>query len=310
MMKPIQETLTKWLNDNETFKERHAAMKQEILTEPTIVAFLNAHPEITDDHVERRLNKLYEYVSQSIQCNKCANLENCCNILAGHSPVLVFLNGEIQVTYEKCKNSLATQQMAYQQRLVQSLYVPREILGASMDNLVVDAGRVQAIKEIDAFLSEVKTGLPEKGLFLTGPFGVGKTYLLGAIANELQKTNTSSMLVYMPELVRFMGDAIRTNTVTEKINMFKKADVLMIDDIGAENFSAWFRDEVLGAIVQHRMMEGLPTFFTSNYTMDQLEEVLAVSSKGQVEKIKAGRIMERIRQVSKEVVMTGKNRRQ
>src|SRR5699024_12021798 len=76
------------------------------------------------------------------------------------------------------------------------------------------------------------------------------------------------------------------------------ADVLMLDDIGAETQSAWFRDDILGSILQYRMMEQLPVFFTSNYTMDQLETILSTTSKGGIEEVKAGRIMERIKQVS------------
>src|SRR5699024_4019588 len=104
-------------------------------------------------------------------------------------------------------------------------------------------------------------------------------------------------------------DAIRDNNVQEKIDAFKNADVLMLDDIGAETFWAWFRDEVLGSILQYRMMERLPMFFTSNYKMEQLEEILASSTKGTVEKLKVCRIMERIRQVSKEVVLSEYNLR-
>src|SRR5699024_7610052 len=139
--------------------------------------------------------------------------------------------------------------------------------------------------------------------------GVGKTYFIGAIANELQDLNISSTLIYMPEFVREIQASIEDNTVQDKINVFKQAEVLMLDDIGAENLSAWFRDEVLGSILQYRMMENMPVFFTSNYTMEQLEEILTTSTKGDVEKVKAFRIMERIYQVSEEVKVTGKNRR-
>lgn len=37
-------------------------------------------------------------------------------------------------------------------------------------------------------------------------------------------------------------------------------DVLLIDDIGAENNSPWSRDEVLGTILQYRMDSDLTTF--------------------------------------------------
>ena len=43
----------------------------------------------------------------------------------------------------------------------------------------------------------------------------------------------------------------------------KNTEILFIDDIGAENCSAWSRDEVLGPILQYRMQSHLPTFFTS-----------------------------------------------
>ena len=39
---------------------------------------------------------------------------------------------------------------------------------------------------------------------------------------------------------------------------------LLIDDIGAENVSAWGRDEILGTLLQHRMNENLVTFFQDN----------------------------------------------
>lgn len=308
-MKPIQTSLQRWINDNDAFKQRHAAMKKEILSHPEIVAFLNEHPQITDVEIEKRLNKLYEYITQSVQCDRCKNYQSCKNILQGYSPILQYVNDEIHLAYEKCQNHLQFEKVEKSQKLIQSIYMPREILNARIENIEIDAHRSQAIKELTLFLDQAEKALPERGLFFSGPFGVGKTYFLGAIANRLKEFNISSMLIYMPEFVREIREAIRDNSVQEKINIFKQADVLMLDDIGAETLSAWFRDEVLGSILQYRMMEKLPVFFTSNYTMNQLEEILATTTKGEVERVKAGRIMERIKQVSKEVRVNGENRR-
>lgn len=308
-MKPIQSSLRRWMNTNENFKQRHEAMKNEILHHPDIIDFLKRHPQISEKEIDKRLNKLYEYTTQSIDCDRCRNYESCKNLVKGYSPNLTFVNGEIHISYEKCKKHLHAERIEQKQQLIQSIYMPKEILHARMANLFPDHNRAHAVKEADAFLNQAKQKLPEKGLFLTGPFGVGKTYLLGAVANELQEMDISSMLIYMPEFVREIREAIKDNSVQEKINLFKQADVLMLDDIGAETLSAWFRDEVLGSILQFRMMEKLPVFFTSNYTMKQLQEILATSTKGGVEEVKAGRIMERIRQVSKEVIVDGENRR-
>lgn len=62
---------------------------------------------------------------------------------------------------------------------------------------------------------------------------------------------------------------------------------MILDDIGAEFLSSWFRDEILGAILQYRMMERLPVFFTSNYTPEELETMLSQSGRGKMEQLKA-----------------------
>ncbi|HFK9986324.1 TPA: primosomal protein DnaI, partial [Enterococcus faecium] len=49
--------------------------------------------------------------------------------------------------------------------------------------------------------------------------------------------------------------------------------------------------------------------FSSNFTMDELEQHLSVTQRGDEEPLKAKRIMERIRYLTKEIEMTGRNRR-
>jgi len=308
-MRPIQSTLKKWLNENENFQQRYETMKKEILADKSVDNFLSNYPEITDEAIDKRLNKLYEYVSQSKQCDKCNCVDDCINVVKGYSPILQWVDGEIHIAYEKCHRLLNEEKNALKENLVKSLYMPKEILQATISDLHYDSHRKHAFFETNKFLDEAKQTLPQKGVFFSGPFGVGKTYFLGAIANRLQQLGFSSTLIYMPEFVHQMREAIKHNRVQERLDEFKYADVLMFDDIGAETMSAWFRDEILGSILQYRMMEQLPVFFTSNYTMDQLEKILSSSTKGEIEEVKAGRIMERIKQVSKEVTLSGHNRR-
>ena len=86
------------------------------------------------------------------------------------------------------------------------------------------------------------------------------------------------------------------------------SDILLIDDIGAENNSAWARDEVLGTILQYRLDNDLSTFFTSNFTIEELESVLSETSKG-TDEIKARRIIERIKYLTIEEKLITKNKR-
>ncbi|MEN2765598.1 primosomal protein DnaI [Ornithinibacillus xuwenensis] len=308
-MKPVQSTLKKWMEKNENFKDNYNKIKNEVLNDSEIKEFLSLHPSLSQREIEKSLIKLYEYKSQSKQCNHCSSFGSCQNMIPGYSPILRVENNEIHLSYEKCHSRIMYEKEQQQQTLIQSLYMPKEILEATIDGIDNDPKRSQAIREILSFLGQVKDGTPQKGLYFYGPFGVGKTYFLGAVANALKEYDISSMLIYMPEFVREIKSSIKDDSINEKIEYFKKADVLMLDDIGAETQSAWFRDEVLGTILQYRMMERLPVFFTSNYSMKQLEEQLAKSTRGDIEEVKAGRILERIRQVSSEVPIIADNRR-
>lgn len=308
-MEPIQSTLKKWMREKEGFGENFVRIRKEVIEDPEIKDFLDLHPELTRQDIDKNLIRLYEYQTQSKQCNKCASLDCCKNMLKGYSPILRVSGNEIFIAYEKCHQHIHDEQQKEQQRLVQSLYMPKEILNASMDQFDNDITRTEAIRESIAFYHDAAEQLPGKGMYFSGPFGVGKTYFLGAVANKLREIHISSLIIYMPEFVREIKTAIKDDSINEKIQFFKETDVLMLDDIGAESQSAWFRDEILGSILQYRMMENLPVFFTSNYTMEQLQDRLAITSRGGVEKVKAGRIIERIKQVSKEVPLSGKNRR-
>ena len=126
--------------------------------------------------------------------------------------------------------------------------------------------------------------------------------------NELAKFDKKIAIVYYPEFLRSLKSSFSDdNDYETKFNYIKKVELLLIDDIGAETATAWSRDEVLGNILQYRMQEHLPTFFTSNFTLDQLEEHFSLT-KGD-EKVKARRIMERIRQLSEYMEMISENRR-
>ncbi|WP_085991723.1 primosomal protein DnaI [Oceanobacillus senegalensis] len=307
-MDPIQTSLSKWMRENRNFQENYAKIREEVLRDPEINEFLSLHSELGKREINKSLIKLYEYKTQSKQCSGCSSFENCQNMLQGYSPILHVDKGEIHLSYEKCHSRMMYEKDKKQQKLVQSVHVPKEILQASLNDIESDDVRDNAVMEMFRFIKEASNGLPKKGFYFYGPFGVGKTYLLGALANELKKMNYSSMIIYMPEFVREIKSSFKNDTTNEKIDYFKKADILMLDDIGAEMQSAWFRDEILGSVLQYRMMEQLPVFFTSNYSLEQLEGVLSTTRDG-IETVKAGRIIERIKQVSNEIEILGENRR-
>ena len=99
-----------------------------------------------------------------------------------------------------------------------------------------------------------------------------------------------------------------SDTFKNSFERVKTTPILLIDDIGAENVTPWARDEILCSILQYRMEEHLPTFFTSNLTLDELSGHLA-SSKDGASEVKARRIIERVKQLTTDLEMISKNLR-
>ncbi|EKK0905755.1 primosomal protein DnaI [Listeria monocytogenes] len=306
-MDNIERTLGQ-LFEGRDFEKEYQGLKQQVLHYQPIQDFFKEHKEeVTEQLVNQNLSNLYEFMTQH---KKFTEQEK--TLMPGYAPKLV-LNGEfITVTYYPTKEKIEEDKRRAVERRIRSLYMPKQVVDANLADFYTDEeSRQLALVEAYQFLNNYppKSGERVKGLFIHGSFGTGKSYLLGALAKELALKGISTTLVYLPEFMREVKQSISDNTVGEKIQFAKETEVLMLDDIGAESMTAWTRDEVLGAILQFRMQEELPTFFSSNYNMDQLENHLMFAQNGTEEKLKARRIMERVRYLSKEVNLEGKNRR-
>lgn len=70
-------------------------------------------------------------------------------------------------------------------------------------------------------------------LFIYGNSGLGKTHLLYAICNEISRTNPKMNIIYIKgdEFTNELIEAIRRGTTAEFHNRYRKADVLLVDDI-------------------------------------------------------------------------------
>lgn len=133
--------------------------------------------------------------------------------------------------------------------------------------------------------------------------------MAAALGNYLTAMGVDSFMVYVPAFAQEIYASFKNNTTSELVGAVKNVKILIFDDIGAENLNPYMRDDVLGNILQHRMSEHLPTVFTSNLSMDELECHMGYTSKGGEDTIKAKRIMERIRHFAKSLEIKGKNRR-
>ena len=283
------------------------AIEKEIFEDEDVKAFLEQHKEeLTPEAIRKGMSALLEF-----RMERDARKNNKEVKAPGLEPCLEVHNGFILVNYKRTEEAIREERERKRKRLIHSINMPKNIAEARFSDTALTPERQDVIGELLKFINSYKPNSTEyqKGLYLAGPFGVGKTYMMGALANELSENGIETTLVNVPTYSAEIKQAIATNTVEAKLVSIKNTPILVLDDIGAEMNSAWFRDEVLMVILQHRMLQELPTFFTSNFTIDQLEAHFAHSNKGDQELLKAKRLIERIRFLAKEYFVDGQNHR-
>lgn len=242
-------------------------------------------------------------------CKNCKNIMECKNAVTGFVYYPEVEQDSLVFSYVPCKYKRKLDKENNYQKNIVSFDMPRDILDASMKNIFTDdENRLEAIKWLTTFIKQYDGKSRYKGLYLTGNFGCGKTYLISATLNELAKKGHKVAIIYYPEFLRSLKETFSEDiSFSERFNQIKKAELLLLDDIGAETTTSWNRDEILGTILQYRMQEGLPTFFTSNLTLEELECHLA--SNDREGKVKARRVIERIKYLTDNIVMIAENRR-
>lgn len=310
-MKSLNESLQGIMKEKNVAANVAMLMKR-VLADSDVQNFLNQNrDQISREMVASGQSKLYEFYHE-----KQLRKKGEATVAPGYSPQLVLNSGQIDVTYVPTQKLIEQERQRHIKRLVRSINMPKFIQRASLDNFFIDdehqtATRTAALKAAIEFTQNYPSDHYLPGLYLYGNFGVGKTYLLGAIANELaKKKGIATTMLHFPSFAVEMRNSIKSNNTSAKLDAVKKAPILMMDDIGADAMSKWVRDDVLGIILEYRMQEELPTFFSSNFSMDELEKNhLAIDTQGDREPLKAQRIMERVRFLSREMMMTGENLR-
>lgn len=264
--------------------------------------------KVTDDIAYKHTSKLERSVSELNNCKNCKSLMSCKNKCNGVVYYPKVNDNTLDFNYVACK--YMKKDLKDKEEIKSKFFeMPYEIKKARIKDIDPSSKeRLEIIKWITKFYKDYKKDSKQNGLYLSGSFGSGKTFIVSALLNELAKDGYSSIIVYYPELLRSLKEGFGNEDFNDRLNEIKKCDLLLLDDIGAEATSLWNRDEILGTILQYRMDNKLSTFFTSNLNLNELEEHFIIKNNDE-EKIKARRIMERIKFLTDNKELIGENRR-
>jgi DNA replication protein DnaC len=118
---------------------------------------------------------------------------------------------------------------------------------------------------------------PEGWLVFMGVNGCGKTHLAAAIANHVLQEGKAVKFVVVPDLLDHLRSTFSPQSPVSYDHLFeevKNAPLLILDDLGKQTTTPW-AEEKLYQIINHRYNHQLPTVFTTNCSLDEIDSPIS-----------------------------------
>lgn len=245
--------------------------------------------------------KFKRYRDNIRKCLECKGLSYCQQNIEGKYLDIEF-DGMLIEVYRDCKYL-----KNYLQKVQHlSNYYQCDI---TKDNLDIEFKKINIEKESDEYLLVLQQVInlchDYDNLYLYGTMGSGKSYLATCGCNYYAFKNKKVAFIHVPTFSSKIK-GMQFNEINDLVSELKRAYFLVLDDLGAEKESAWFRDDILLPILNHRMDSHLCTWFTSNHDLDSLEHYYTMIDGDQ---LKAHRLMERVKNSTKCIELSTENRR-
>ncbi len=147
----------------------------------------------------------------------------------------------------------------------------------------------------------------EKGIWIHGPNNTGKTFASIGFLNHYAKLGKTVAFVSISDLILKTQNSFNVNSFdnahSNYIDDIRVADIIVIDDLGSERPTPWFKENVLLPIIDFRFNSTKLTLFTSNSTVEKYYNKLKTRSQNpEVEIDTNNKIVSRIRSlINKEV---------
>ncbi len=236
------------------------------------------------------------------KCSSCSGLEECILPSRGQRRTFSYTDS-LSEEIEYCPYA---RKIVLRKR-IRERYVYCDIAQELLDLRLEDVNYTPDQKQLYLLLAAILHKKSDKGLYISGDLGVGKTYLCCVLANSLVANKEKVAFVKVSNFFNEMKSFFSFNPqmIDVNINRLKKVSYLFFDDIGSEAVSEFVRDDILFRILDYRLENKLITIFTSNLNKEELLKHYQYDRREKSNLMNAKRLMERIDILTDNYVLSG-----
>ncbi|MFZ0339805.1 MAG: ATP-binding protein [Terracidiphilus sp.] len=155
---------------------------------------------------------------------------------------------------------------------VAAAQVPARYRDCTLDTFEIyheaDRSLAEALLTARKFVDEYPAGTAGKGLLFIGPMGVGKTHLaVGVLQRLVRERGVKGFFCDYRELLKSIQNSYNREVRTTELELLQPifaAEVLVLDDLGAQKPNEWVWDTV-ALILNTRYNDRQSTIITTNY---------------------------------------------
>ena len=231
---------------------------------------------LTNKEVRDNVGKLHDYQEDFNTCKACPGFDKCPK-KNKHISISVYKEGGyIETRSEPCEKLL--KEIEIESKYLAKDFVP-EWRNSRLKNLDLSENRRPLIKE---FVNITK-GKSNKWLFVKGNHKVGKSFVLVTFANEFVELGLGKVAVInAAKQFKNLADIAYSDKEGFKstIELLSTVPLLVIDEFGQEYKNEFIRDQIVIPVLNARAHSELPTFFSSEFTIKEMQQLYSIGKNG------------------------------
>ena len=169
--------------------------------------------------------------------------------------------------------------------------LPKRFRGVSFDREPIASMDVTLIREVREYVRAIEQRLDEgRGIWFVGNVGTGKTTLAMLISKAAMEADRTVAIYSLPRLLALLRETFDDDaqySLNDLIDRLCSVDLLHIDDVGAEQSSAWVLEQ-LYTIVNTRYEDGRAMLLTTNLDRTELEAQIGPRTVSRIYEICGG----------------------